>query len=105
MLRKDAVDVQREGLAKKQPYEKTLAQLFAFTGNGNRVGVATLWVSYICRGGQQYGSSKTIHEVCLEGREYTLTQSILCPWSIHLLFTDETYAPRKKMRPLIRLTG
>lgn len=101
MRKKNSTDIQREGLGKQSP-EETLVQLFAY-GTGYRSGIATLWVSYMGKDGQQYGSSKTIHEEALEGREYTLSQSVLCPWSIHLLFTDEIYEPRKKMRSLLHI--
>ena len=98
----DSRDIQREGFAKKQPHEETLAKLFANNGLLDRVGSAFVWVSYKSKNGTRYGSAKYVHKDCIEGREYELSQSALCPWTIHLLFTDELFDPKVNYRERMR---
>lgn len=90
-------EIQREGFMNNDDFAVTLEKLFE-----NEGGIAFVHVTYLDKDGQRYGSAKTIQRQCLEGREYTLAQSSLHPWIIHMSFTDEVYEIGKKMLPLFK---
>jgi len=94
-MKKRPIDIRREGLHTQDP-AITLKQLFDSTDGGlwDHKGVTDAWVSYKDSKGQLYGSHKCVHEVCIEGREYKVSQSALPNWGIHILFTDEVYKPK-----------